>query len=276
MKHKFVFILLATASVLLALSNPLMADVNREQTPIETLNTGHKAKAATQIQPIYNTDKSKIEALLGETRVSYSLGGNTYTDSIEINDLKLRPDFGYIGINQPSTFCGYRAYSHPNLPKYDYACLHKDPANPMRLKIYTFNIENNVIKQGAYILTNALSSDISNFSFELKPSDPITPMTGYKVSNQARSSYSNIQWNSKGAGADYCIDIVDEHMNIYPGFQAIRCGKDMTSFSPIEYVQNTLHINLPNGFTFYWRVWSLYKGRDSYGGDGYEGKVVVQ
>jgi len=85
------------------------------------------------------------------------------------------------------------------------------------------------------------------------------------------SSYDLIQWEPRGGDKEYCIDITDDKFNIYPGFQAIACGKNMYEFSPRRYVEEILKISIPNGLNFYWRVWSP----TGYGGNGFEGKVTV-
>lgn len=85
-----------------------------------------------------------------------------------------------------------------------------------------------------------------------------------------QSTYDEIQWEPRGGDTEYCIDITDENWNVYPGLQAIACG-DIYSFSPRSYVQEQYGIELPDGFTFYWRVWSP----GGYGDNGFEGVVRV-
>ncbi len=86
-----------------------------------------------------------------------------------------------------------------------------------------------------------------------------------------QSTYDLIQWEQRGDDKKYCIDITDENFNIYPGLQAVACGDDMYEFSPRYYVQYVLKGSLPEGTTFFWRVWS----QNGYGGNGFEGKVTV-
>lgn len=112
-------------------------------------------------------------------------------------------------------------------------------------------------------------------------------ITGYRESLDTnkywvyQSNYNIVQWDFAGNNNAYCIDITDENGNVYPGFRAIRCGENMLNFSPIDYVHSVLHIELPSGLTFWWKVWSAHKdekgvqSNDRYGGPGYEGKVVV-
>ncbi len=87
-----------------------------------------------------------------------------------------------------------------------------------------------------------------------------------------QSTYPKVQWEQRGNDTFYCIDITDEHWNIYPGLQAVACGENMYEFLPEQYVRDTFHIELPEGFTFYWRVWSP----GGYGGNGFEGVVKVR
>lgn len=91
-----------------------------------------------------------------------------------------------------------------------------------------------------------------------------------------QSMYEAVLWNKDQVDTEYCIDITDENWNIYPGFQAIACGKNMLSFYPSKYVKEVMHTTLPHGFQFNWRLW--YKRTDGttfYGGYGREGTVVV-
>lgn len=98
-----------------------------------------------------------------------------------------------------------------------------------------------------------------------------------------KSGYDLIQWPERKGHMSYCIDITDENWNIYPGFQAVKCGSMMANFSPADYVKNVMKLDKPVGFRFNWRVWSGSKDLQgnvlpgaSYGGLGYEGKVIVQ
>jgi hypothetical protein len=98
-----------------------------------------------------------------------------------------------------------------------------------------------------------------------------------------RSDYDLIQWNKRGKQDEYCIDITDENWNVFPGFQAVKCGKNMANFSPADYVKNVMKLDKPVGLRFNWRVWSGNKDAQgnilpgsAYGGPGYEGKVIVQ
>lgn len=147
---------------------------------------------------------------------------------------------------------------------------------------FAFSLDNRQITEGYYSISTSVygvASGILSKNY---------PLTGYKAENAEQSfdsvfqsAYKLIQWEPRFNNNFYCIDITDENWNIYPGFQAIRCEENMSSFSPIDYVRNVYHTELPSGFTFYWRVWSAFKDAkgtifdDHYGGSGYEGKVVV-
>jgi len=86
------------------------------------------------------------------------------------------------------------------------------------------------------------------------------------------SSYDKIQWDPRWQSElDYCVDLMDENYQVYEGLRAVVCGTDLYEFSPHDYVSNHYHIELPDGFEFYWRIWSV----NGYGGDGFEGKVTV-
>ncbi|MBF0235684.1 MAG: hypothetical protein HQK65_22015, partial [Desulfamplus sp.] len=93
------------------------------------------------------------------------------------------------------------------------------------------------------------------------------------ASSSYMSSYSNIQWGNRGEDTFYCIDICDENWNIYLGFQALKCGEDLYSWSPKDYINNILGVpdSALLGFKFNWRIWS----NSGYGGEGFEGQVIV-
>jgi len=90
-------------------------------------------------------------------------------------------------------------------------------------------------------------------------------MAGYQ------SSYATIEWEQRGNDSNYCLDIVDEAGNIAYGLKAITCGDGLHTFAPQAYVRETLNIDLPTGFSFFWKVWSP----SGYGQAGFEGQVVV-
>ncbi|NOT83410.1 MAG: hypothetical protein HOP02_01235 [Methylococcaceae bacterium] len=90
-----------------------------------------------------------------------------------------------------------------------------------------------------------------------------------------QSTYQNISWVTH-SDTEYCLDITDEKWVIYPGFQALQCGKNFGQFSPTNYVRDVMLTSLPNGFKFNWRVWSRNaQGKTTYGGAGYEGRLTV-
>lgn len=93
------------------------------------------------------------------------------------------------------------------------------------------------------------------------------------VSNSYQSKYDLIQWPKRYDDSYYCLDICDEFGNIYPGLQAIQCGENLYSWSPQQYIENTLGINSSefSGFTFTWRIWSSH----GYGGTKFQGIVIV-
>jgi hypothetical protein len=109
------------------------------------------------------------------------------------------------------------------------------------------------------------------------------PLCNIGTVDRYQSEYSRIRWNESTAFKDYCIDITDEDWRIYPGFQAIKCGRYLFDFSPADYVVNVMKLPKPVGFRFNWRVWLGNKDAQGnilpgsrYGGAGYEGKVIVQ
>lgn len=89
-----------------------------------------------------------------------------------------------------------------------------------------------------------------------------------------QSTYNLVQWENRGVDTKYCIDICDENFNIFPGLQALQCGEGFHSWSPKDYINNTLgiHDGLLTGFKFNWRIWS----DSGYGGEGFEGSVICQ
>jgi len=92
------------------------------------------------------------------------------------------------------------------------------------------------------------------------------------VSIAYESSYERIAWQQRGNDQYYCLDITDNNWQIYPGFGPLLCGDDLYEFLPQAYVrQATNGQDLPDGFSFRWRVWSP----SGYGSEGFEGRIVV-
>lgn len=90
-----------------------------------------------------------------------------------------------------------------------------------------------------------------------------------------QSTYDLVRWGSRGDDTFYCIDLCDENWNIYAGFQGLRCGENLYSWSPKNFIENVVDLlgiraSSLSGFKFNWRVWS----QGGYGGDGFEGSVI--
>ena len=85
-----------------------------------------------------------------------------------------------------------------------------------------------------------------------------------------QSHYDLVQWDQRGEDTEYCIDITDTDWKIYTGLQSIQCAEGLHEFSPKAFVEKS-NLKLEPGFTFRWRVWST----SGYGGDGFEGEIVV-
>jgi hypothetical protein len=96
----------------------------------------------------------------------------------------------------------------------------------------------------------------------------------YSLNAQAfESTYEKIQWDKRGSDTLYCIDITDEKYQVHPWLQALTCGENLYTFSPKDYLSNTMKRgDLMPGTKFGWRIWS----KSGYGGNGYEGVVTVQ
>jgi hypothetical protein len=86
------------------------------------------------------------------------------------------------------------------------------------------------------------------------------------------STYERIQWDKRGNDTYYCIDITGVNYEIHPWLQALTCGENLYSFSPKDYLSQTMkRSDLATGTKFGWRVWS----NSGYGGSGYEGVVTL-
>ncbi|MFI3136922.1 MAG: hypothetical protein QX197_09105 [Methylococcaceae bacterium] len=286
---------LSVFTFLLAMTNTIMADIIEEPATLtespEVLQTNDAdlMPLITQIQQIsgqlhnqnkrakatnqtnYNSDKSKIEALLGEIKVTHD---NT-TDIIQVNEVKQDSTLGYAGKDSTHyTVCTYQSFKDFDLPvnsQFDYICVNVSPFMGTIVQSYFFNLDGNTITKGGYVKGDEYASAGALVFGTLKP------LTGYKVAQFGRyqSDYQNISWVASN-DSDYCLDITDEKWVIYPGFQALQCGKGFQQFSPANYVRDVMRSSLPNGFKFNWRVWSRNaQGKTTYGGNGFEGKVVV-
>lgn len=102
------------------------------------------------------------------------------------------------------------------------------------------------------------------------------------LNSNYQSTYNAISWDKRGTDTEYCLDIADDNGNSYESLNPITCGNNLTSFSPIDYVNNIAHTTLPDGFAFRWKVLSRTVnaegqtvGQPNYAGNGYEGRVVV-
>ncbi|NOT83177.1 MAG: hypothetical protein HOP02_00020 [Methylococcaceae bacterium] len=292
MKNKLLAI-----TILLTLGNTVMADVTDEQLQTETVDApqvndesfmpfdstysvdqilqmsrqlnGNNKRAKALNQVYYNPDKSKIEALFGEIKVTYA----NKTDVIEINEVMHDLTMGYLGKdNKHQIACSYQSFKNFDLPvnsQFDYICVNAPLG--MVQQTYFFNLDGNTIIKGGYVKGDQ-NTAATALMFGL-----LTPLTGLKVVQLGRyqSDYQNVSWVASN-DSEYCLDITDEKWAIYPGFQALQCGKGFGQFSPANYVRDVMRTSLPNGFKFNWRVWSRNsQGKTTYGGNGYEGKVVV-
>ena len=236
----------------------------------------------------FNNDKNAIDDIKGQWRLYYiDVNGKFYSDSLSINETRFFLDAGYAGKGsnfiEQIFFNGYGSeitcfYTNKPLNFFNtkYGCIDTDARN---LNYYEFNLDNGVIR--GTLGFKADRNTGKQISYYPKFMGIYQGKTDEPVYGDYRSDYQLIQWNKRGDNNRYCIDITDEHWNIYPGFQAIKCDDQLANFSPIDYVRNVLHTELPKGVTFYWRVWSAHKddkgaqSNDHYGGPGYEGKVVV-
>ncbi len=235
-----------------------------------------------------NYDIKNIDSLKGIWIVSYTVDGRQYTDKLVIDGSTTI--FGdiqgtgtlYLGQSDKNTrklLCVYDPYNL-SLPaidsfsipaiKIDYNCTSNSPYN-----IYEFKFDYNTITSGLYGFGDNLQDVV------LQIISRKYNLTGYRLSNY-RSDYDLIQWDKRVSDNEYCIDIMDDNWNFYQGGQALRCGANMANFSPIDFVKNVLHTTLPRGFVFRWKVFSRNAnsegktiGTPNYGGQGYEGRVVV-
>lgn len=85
------------------------------------------------------------------------------------------------------------------------------------------------------------------------------------------STYDKIEWGQRGDDTNYCLDVTDEQGNIAYGLSAIACGEGLHEFYPRDFARQLLGTDLPDGFVFYWKIWSP----SGYGQSGFEGQVVV-
>lgn len=249
---------------------------------------------------INNLDK--LNEIKGTWIVSYTVGLKRYTDKLVI-DGTFTSSAGalyasgllYSNLSVLSSkilSCGYDpdTFSYVNA---DYFCIGVDS---LFLDGYAFSFQANTITSGKYGIgtsSSALATSIvlsgnylSGYRIpETAPQSvaptplptpiPVAPSTLTPASTLSyQSTYQTISWSSI-ASTEYCIDITDENWNIFTGYQGLQCGKGFSSFSPADYVR-TRNLSLQSGYKFNWRVWSkTIFGTTQYGGQGYEGQVIV-
>jgi hypothetical protein len=201
----------------------------------------------------------------------WGLGVNTIDSTLNVF-------FGDVYATPTNVGCFYTEYPAIYEP-YKYKCFDNESDH---IIYYNFNIENGLMK-GFFRVNHEPYFKDENKSIVNKD----FAFTGYNRTKNPNvtyqfgdyiSTYNLIQWLSIDGSIsnDYCLDIADENWNIYPGLQAIKCGKDIANFSPRDYVTNVMQGTLPIGFKFNWRVWSkTSKGETFYGGQGFEGTVIV-
>ncbi len=230
------------------------------------------------IYPKINYDQSKVDAIKGTWIVSYTIKTKSYTDKIVLDTNYTASDgekyvIGLLYTNQqfPVTniICGFSPVF--NSIGADYFCITADYYK----EAYAFRFSGNTITNGYY----AVATDTTTLAtyIGLKA----IPITGYRIdtnpqNTEYRSDYDQIKWPKYQNDTFYCIDIVDQNDNVYPGLRAIKCGENNYDFSPINYVRDVMHLTLPKGLTFWWKVWSKNsRGDFEFHGDKYRGTVVV-
>lgn len=237
-----------------------------------------------------NRDASKVEALYGTWIVSYNIGSSIYTDKLVIDSI-YTADNGEI-FARGLQYSNQIGQGDLMLCKYDptvfliidsyYSCV----AGSAIIETYSFKFSNNTISSGFYGIGFDSSGAANSALLRNKP------ITGYRIASSVpqpviqvpsayQSTYNLIQWNKRGSDNDYCLDILSDNYERYVGLTPIQCGSNMANFSPTDYVKK-MNISLPNGFAFRWKIWSRQLdgngnqiGVPNYGGEGYEGRVVV-
>ncbi len=250
----------------------------------------------------YNDNRGAIEAIKNNWSLAFVNYEGLYDQTtVYIDTIHRYLDAGYAATGSNIIEDSLRfAYPEKGYKGSDITCFYTNkPVNSSTqyncfdnkasvIDYYEFNTQNDTITGRFHMKSIRILSDTSiNF---------FTNFTGYSGSIPANakyvdysSTYNLIQWNKRGGDNFYCIDILDDNDNYY--FRPIKCGNDMANFSPLSYVRDVMHGELPNGFSFRWKVWSKQTTRTcvwfggcsepkdigipNYAGQGYEGRVVV-
>lgn len=228
--------------------------------------------ASQRIPKTTNNFVPKLEALKGTWQLSYTDSSGAHTDKMVMDSIYTAPSTGAIyakgTINGTAAICDYDATGAFSSIDSDYFCI---VASIIPSSGYALRFSGNTITSGRY----GAGYDASSITFDLFYGGK--NLSGFRIITDGKyeSTYQNISW-VRSSDSEYCLDITDEKWVIYPGLQALQCGRGFGQFSPANYVRDVMHSSLPNGFKFNWRVWSRNaQGKTTYGGAGYEGKVVV-
>lgn len=247
-------------------SNKANADFNNNQQSIGFL------KDFWVIPYINDVGQFSITAFY-MTDIRYSFIDGYWGQGINRVDTTLNGLFGDSYTTKSNVMCLYTEYPTSSNP-YKYTCTDTTSSH---ITSYNFNIENGLMTGFFHVKHGYFVKNVNqDFAFT-GYNQTQNPNVKYQFGDYI-STYNLIQWLSIDGSTnnDYCLDIADENWNIYPGLQAIKCGKDIANFSPRDYVTNVMQGTLPIGFKFNWRVWSkTSKGETFYGGQGFEGTVTV-
>lgn len=222
--------------------------------------------------------QAQLDLIRGNWTVSYTSNGIKNTDKLVIDSFYIDPTSGipfergnlYTGNsdNAKVLICTYDPINFVGVDS-DYGCVSTNSLGTY-YEYYTFRLSGNEIISGFY--GSGLGRALAIYDLVTRGK----PLTGYRGQGVYASNYYIIQWNKYQDDNFYCIDIVDEKDNVYPGLRAVKCGEQIVNFSPKDYVDKVLKIPLTPGFTFYWKVWSKSNSHDfEFHGDGYRGKVIV-
>lgn len=195
-------------------------------------------------------------------------------------------------LSPATTFAGYHDWRLPTVNELETIVEYKKAYPALNTEVFPISPEGNLWSASIYSSYPGVAWTVNfsnggkfytNYGYPYRDYKQYNKITKQFVrlvrggdSSSYHSNYYLIQWDKRASDNNYCLDIADDNGNLYKGLSPVQCGSDMFKFSPIDYVRDNLHTDLPKGFAFRWKVWSRNaQGQINYGGEDYEGRIVV-
>lgn len=231
---------------------------------------------------VVNTDMDRIESLKGgyslNTTIDFKAVSVRLVIDGRVQDETTGEVFGTGRLYHPDFAISSQIlclYSEPNLGflRVDYSCI----VVGKTLQAIGLQVSGNKV-EGRYATGVAVNDLAARFVMAAYPVSGLkTEGAGSIPGIVYQSDYELVSWPKLADNVTYCLDVTDEAGTPYQGLQSVKCGEDLFSFSPLEYVQDIYKRVIAKGTVFWWKVWSQEVGKDfAFNGEGYYGRVVVR